>query len=288
MYKTICKNCKNEFEHTKKNRIFCSPDCHKKSRQKPLVKRQCGNQDCPNEFTVKFVADKTKYCSSSCAAKVNNKKFPKRDKEGACRVCDVSIPASRKYCTSHSGKTGELYEKQPVEKICKNDSCQTVFVTLYKNKVFCNKTCSNEWNKKFLPKDNSRSIVCPKCSGAKTQYAIYCKLCSGEERITLKIQSWLSGEWRGGTDLNLSETIRLYLLEQENYTCSKPGCGFNTMHPVDGKTVLEINHIDGDGSNHSPENLEVICPNCHALTPNYRARNMGNGRKTYYLRVAME
>jgi predicted RNA-binding Zn-ribbon protein involved in translation (DUF1610 family) len=96
---------------------------------------------------------------------------------------------------------------------------------------------------------------------------------------------WLSGEWKGGTNAGLSSIIRNYLLIQSNYSCKK--CGFNTPHPDDNKTILEINHINGDGTDHSPHNLEVLCPNCHALTSNYRGRNLGNGRPVYYLRKSI-
>jgi hypothetical protein len=36
---------------------------------------------------------------------------------------------------------------------------------------------------------------------------------------------------------------------------------------------LELEHIDGNSSNHLLENLTLLCPNCHALTPTYRGRN---------------
>lgn len=36
---------------------------------------------------------------------------------------------------------------------------------------------------------------------------------------------------------------------------------------------LELHHIDGDHSNNSLNNLSLLCPNCHALTDNYRAKN---------------
>jgi hypothetical protein len=38
---------------------------------------------------------------------------------------------------------------------------------------------------------------------------------------------------------------------------------------------LELDHIDGDRSNNLLENLRLLCPNCHALTPTYRGRNIG-------------
>jgi 5-methylcytosine-specific restriction endonuclease McrA len=36
---------------------------------------------------------------------------------------------------------------------------------------------------------------------------------------------------------------------------------------------LELDHIDGDRQNNALENLRVLCPNCHALTPTYRGKN---------------
>ena len=36
---------------------------------------------------------------------------------------------------------------------------------------------------------------------------------------------------------------------------------------------IELHHKDGDHSNNNLNNLELLCPNCHALTDNYRAKN---------------
>lgn len=36
--------------------------------------------------------------------------------------------------------------------------------------------------------------------------------------------------------------------------------------------------IDGDFRNCSEENLTVLCPNCHSLTPTFMSLNRGNGR----------
>jgi len=40
------------------------------------------------------------------------------------------------------------------------------------------------------------------------------------------------------------------------------------------KIPLELDHIDGNNKNHKLENLRLICPNCHAKTPTYRAKNI--------------
>jgi hypothetical protein len=37
---------------------------------------------------------------------------------------------------------------------------------------------------------------------------------------------------------------------------------------------LELDHIDGDRTNNLLENLRVLCPNCHSLTPTYRGKNI--------------
>jgi hypothetical protein len=39
---------------------------------------------------------------------------------------------------------------------------------------------------------------------------------------------------------------------------------------------LELYHIDGNSSNNNFENLQLLCPNCHAFTSNYRVKNIGN------------
>jgi hypothetical protein len=41
---------------------------------------------------------------------------------------------------------------------------------------------------------------------------------------------------------------------------------------------VEVEHIDGDWQNNNPENLILLCPNCHSLTPTYRGLNRGRGR----------
>lgn len=39
---------------------------------------------------------------------------------------------------------------------------------------------------------------------------------------------------------------------------------------------IELHHIDGNNQNNDLNNLQILCPNCHALTPNYRGKNKKN------------
>lgn len=38
---------------------------------------------------------------------------------------------------------------------------------------------------------------------------------------------------------------------------------------------LELNHINGISTDHCISNLELLCPNCHAMTSTYRGKNKG-------------
>lgn len=57
------------------------------------------------------------------------------------------------------------------------------------------------------------------------------------------------------------------------YICANCGCDGNWQG---GIISLELDHIDGDNTNHTLTNLRYLCPNCHALTESYRGRNKKN------------
>lgn len=64
------------------------------------------------------------------------------------------------------------------------------------------------------------------------------------------------------------KAIRFYLLEKFGYKCWK--CGFDKNIFRTNKTcILQVHHIDGNAKNNEIENLQILCPNCHALTENY-------------------
>ncbi len=93
------------------------------------------------------------------------------------------------------------------------------------------------------------------------------------------VRRWTSGElvgWSGKTR-QLKPFVRRHIHSTRGSACAS--CGWDEKHPIDGRVLTEINHIDGDAENCSIENLEVLCPNCHAKTHNFRARNKNSKRK---------
>ena len=70
--------------------------------------------------------------------------------------------------------------------------------------------------------------------------------------------------------------IRQILTEIRGYRCEC--CGISEWQGKD--IVLQVDHINGDPYNNSPDNLRLICPNCHSQTETFAGANRGNGRWT--------
>lgn len=50
-------------------------------------------------------------------------------------------------------------------------------------------------------------------------------------------------------------------------------CGITSW--LGAPAPLELDHRNGDRTDNRLENLQLLCPNCHALTPTYCGRNIG-------------
>jgi hypothetical protein len=109
---------------------------------------------------------------------------------------------------------------------------------------------------------------------------VYCNgTCQHTYQYNRFITRWQQREvpgWVGKTFL-INQQVRRYLFEKYDNKCCR--CGWDKIHPITGRVPLEVHHIDGDASNSYEENLELICPNCHALTETFRALNSNSKRQ---------
>jgi hypothetical protein len=127
---------------------------------------------------------------------------------------------------------------------------------------------------------------CPYCGTQKRMPSqqLYCsQTCGAKSKRDEKVKLWLDGKdvltTRGKT--STAHWIRDYLLEQCENKCSK--CGWGEINPHTGKIPLELEHKNGNFLDNRPENLEILCPNCHSLTSTYKGANKkGRPRSKYY------
>lgn len=78
-----------------------------------------------------------------------------------------------------------------------------------------------------------------------------------------------------------NKTLRKILIFLYGNKCSECLCG----SIWNGKSlVMQVDHRDGDSDNNMPENVRLLCPNCHTQTSTFCAGNYKQTRRNKYLR----
>lgn len=85
-------------------------------------------------------------------------------------------------------------------------------------------------------------------------------------------------------DGKLSDINRIRIKKTMIYIGILEECSIcKTSEWLNKKLPMILDHIDGNSSNNSLKNLRFLCSNCDSLTPYYKARNKGKGRKSLAL-----
>ena len=139
--------------------------------------------------------------------------------------------------------------------------------------------------------------VCRKV-GLKPVGSNYKTIKSKIELYNLDISHFTGQAWNKGKNFS-EETVRLPLneiLQEGVIYCSdtlkkrliKQGLKENRCElcHISGEEVgLELHHINGNHYDNRIENLQILCPNCHSKTPNFRNRNEKNTTEARRLEV---
>lgn len=174
------------------------------------------------------------------------------------------------------------YNLNPIR--CKQ--CQSPIPYETRNtQTFCSRSCSTIFNnlsrghKANGAHTHNLRRECKNCQ--KTIMSMkYCShKCQREYAAKLTIEMWQADKLIVDSEY-VPNAVRRFLLDEAGHKCSV--CGWDKINPTTNKCPLTIDHIDGNVKNHKRNNLRVLCPCCHSLTPTYCALNKGSGRKRRY------
>lgn len=132
-----------------------------------------------------------------------------------------------------------------------------------KNKKFCSHSCSATYiNSRRFSKN-----TCRNCGVIIRKHAKFCShKCHSDYVLNQKI---ISGQVLSG------RSVKKYMINKIGYYCHI--CKLTSW--LNNPISLELHHIDGDSTNNSISNLQLLCPNCHSQTNTYKAKNKGRATR---------
>lgn len=162
-------------------------------------------------------------------------------------------------------------------KLCKN--CNNKIPYLRRKNVYCSSSCSAKVNNKIRKNDRIKVKTCPNCNKLfkKNQRKFCSRKCSNLFIFNTNYNLWSESKLPKNKSNGSKSIIKKYILLENEYKCFQ--CGINQYN--NKKLTLELDHIDGDGTNDNKNNVRLLCPNCHGLTPTFKGKNIGNGKREW-------
>lgn len=82
-------------------------------------------------------------------------------------------------------------------------------------------------------------------------------------------QGWSIGlKHKENIDYSRANSLKQHIVDARGHRCES--CKLEKWLEI--PITLELEHIDGDGTNNEDENLRLLCPNCHSQTKTWRRR----------------
>lgn len=185
------------------------------------------------------------------------------DKE--CQYCHNKYVIKDDYYKAKQGdfcssKCRSLSNGSSIEKDCEQCGKKFIFKLSANRRVdgnrgrFCCKNCYDDWQRR-----NQRVEKCKLCGkeiivSTKNRH-IYNNTFCGKSCYASYRNRDLSGKYIDG-DINANRSYRLIARENNENCCSL--CGYDKI-----QEILHVHHKDGNRLDHDPNNLEILCPNCH-------------------------
>jgi 5-methylcytosine-specific restriction endonuclease McrA len=121
-----------------------------------------------------------------------------------------------------------------------------------------------------------RCVHCNKENAVKRNHAN--KFCNNSCQADYQFSSITIPKFKQG-EISNRRTLHRILKHTQGYKCI--GCNNEGTHNSIFGTLLalQLDHIDGNASNNMPENLRLLCPNCHSQTDTFVSKNKGKGRQ---------
>lgn len=94
------------------------------------------------------------------------------------------------------------------------------------------------------------------------------------QQLNISTDHWTGQAWSKNQQLKdwsqytRVEKLKPHLIQKRGHKCELCSKKSWLKRPI----PLEVHHKDGDRTNNEYDNLQLLCPNCHAQTDNYRGR----------------
>lgn len=108
--------------------------------------------------------------------------------------------------------------------------------------------------------------------GLKSAGGNYANMKSILQKLDVDTSHWTGQAWNKGerlkdwSEYSRAARMKPHLIKKRGNICEC--CELKRWNKMTIK--LEIHHIDGDRTNNSYGNLQLLCPNCHSMTDTWR------------------
>ncbi len=174
-------------------------------------------------------------------------------------------------------KIREEYDLNPSKCI----KCEKILSFEQRMYMTCGHSCgtkfaheSKNFSKKYVKHGKFKIKPCMLC-GSNTKRIFCSKKCSGIYKRNKTLNKLKNKEYVG-KDISLN-SIRHALILDRGHKCED--C--KNKKWKDSPINLTLHHMDGDACNNTIENLQLLCWNCHSMTPNYGNKNNHQSTRKY-------